>query len=93
MKTLCLVLKRIESEDKTTYDNFYSHSKAETIINESENHDNVFKLIYTTLTSEYTKIFQKMFRQNYWFSHTVEHNIHILKCTPLDESSYINLPK
>ena len=30
--TLVLVLKNIESEDKTKYDTFYSHLKAETII-------------------------------------------------------------
>ena len=34
--TLVLVFKKIESEDKTKYDNFYSSSKAEIIINESE---------------------------------------------------------
>ena len=34
--TLVLVFKKIESEDKTIYDNFYSSSKAEIIINESE---------------------------------------------------------
>ena len=34
--TLVLVFKKIESEDKTNYDNFYSRSKAEIIINESE---------------------------------------------------------
>ena len=31
MTTLVLVLKNIESEDKTKYDTFYSHLKAETI--------------------------------------------------------------
>ena len=29
MKTLVLVFKKIESEDKTSYDNFYLNSKAE----------------------------------------------------------------
>ena len=32
-ETLVLELKKIEREDKTEYDTFYSHSKAETIIN------------------------------------------------------------
>ena len=32
MTTLVLVFKKIESKDKTKYDNFYSSSKAETII-------------------------------------------------------------
>ena len=33
---LVLVFKKIESEDKTKYDNFYWSSKAELIINESD---------------------------------------------------------
>ena len=36
----------MESEDKTNYDTFYSHSKAEKIINESDI-DDIFKSIYT----------------------------------------------
>ena len=36
MTTLVLVFKRIESEDKTKFDNFYSSPKAEVIINESD---------------------------------------------------------
>ena len=31
--TLVLLFKKIESENKTMYDTFYSHSKAGTIIN------------------------------------------------------------
>ena len=34
--TLVLVLEKVESKDKTEYDNFYSSSKAETITNESD---------------------------------------------------------
>ena len=30
---LVLVFKKIENEDKTKYDTFYSHSNAETILN------------------------------------------------------------
>ena len=41
--TLVFVLKKIEDEDKTKFDTFYSHSKAETIIKESDIDDNVFK--------------------------------------------------
>ena len=48
VKTLVLVFKKIESEDKTKYDNSYSNSKAEIIINESDIED-VCKLIYTTI--------------------------------------------
>ena len=51
---LVLVFKNIESEDKTKYDNFYSVSKAEIIINESDN-DEVFKSIYTTIITTIQK--------------------------------------
>ena len=59
--TLVLVFKKIESEDKTEYGNFYSSSKAEIIINESDI-DDVFQSNYTT---NITKIFRKMFRLDY----------------------------
>ena len=52
--TLVLVFKKIESEDKTKYDTFYSHSKAKTVINESDI-DDVFELIYTTTISNIPK--------------------------------------
>ena len=42
--TLVLELRKIESDDKTKYDTFYSHSKAEVIISESEV-DDVFQSI------------------------------------------------
>ena len=48
---LVLVRKKIESEDKTKYDSFYSQSKLEVIINESDIDDNPFKSIYTTIVS------------------------------------------
>ena len=50
MTTLVLVLKKIESEDKTKYDIFYSSSKVELIINENDI-DDVFQSIYTAVTS------------------------------------------
>ena len=62
--TPALVLKNIESENKTKYDTFYSHSKAERIINESDI-DDVFKSIYTTIISNIHKIFRKSFRLDY----------------------------
>ena len=52
--TLVIMFKKIESEDKTKYNTFYSHTKAETIINESDI-ANVFKLIYTTIISNIRK--------------------------------------
>ena len=50
MTTLVLVFKKIESEDKTKYDTFYTHSKAETITKKSDISD-VFQSIYTTIIS------------------------------------------
>ena len=50
LTTLVLVFKKIESEGKTKYDTFYSHSEAETITNESDIHD-VFQSIYITIIS------------------------------------------
>ena len=45
--TLVLVFKKIESKDKTKYDNFCSSSKAEIIIIENDI-ENVFKSVYAT---------------------------------------------
>ena len=54
VRTLVLVFTKNDSEDKTKYDTFYSHSKAETIINESDI-DGVFKLNYITVISNIQK--------------------------------------
>ena len=58
MTTLVLEFKKIESEDKTKFDTFYSNSKAEIIINECE--IDVFQSIF-----KYTKIFRKRLRPDY----------------------------
>ena len=50
VKTLVLVFKKIESEDKKKYDTFYSNSKVKMIFNES-GIDNVCESIYTTIIS------------------------------------------
>ena len=50
MTTLVLALKKIENEDETNYETFYSNSKAKVIIIES-NRDGVFESIYTTIIS------------------------------------------
>ena len=52
--TLDLVFEKMESDDKTKYDTFYSHSKAQRIINQSDI-DDVFKSIYTTTMSNIQK--------------------------------------
>ena len=57
MTTLVFVFKKIESEDKTKYDTFYSSSKAEIIINESD--------IYDVFQSILLQIFRKRFRLDY----------------------------
>ena len=48
--TIVLVFKKIEMDDKTRYDTFYSNSKAEIIINETDI-DDVFQSICTTIIS------------------------------------------
>ena len=50
MTTLVLVFKKIENEDKTKFDKFYSSSKAKIIINESDIND-VFESIYSRIIS------------------------------------------
>ena len=51
MKTLVLVFKKIEIENKAKHDNFYSKSKVEMIINESDI-GYVFQSIYTTIITK-----------------------------------------
>ena len=62
--TLVLVFKKIERDYKTKYYTFYSHSKPETITNESDI-DDVFQSTYTTIISNIQKIFRKRFRLDY----------------------------
>ena len=54
MTTLVLAFNKIESDIKTKYGTFYSNSKAEMIIIESEI-DGVFEIIYTTIISQIQK--------------------------------------
>ena len=48
------MFKKTESKDKTKFDTFYSISKAEIIINESDI-DNVVESIYSTIISNIQK--------------------------------------
>ena len=92
MKTLVLVLvfKKIGSKDKTKYDNFYSSSKAEIIINENDI-DEVFQSIFTRIMENIQKSSQK---HPEWINHSViDHTIGISKCNPLAGISYVKLPK
>ena len=54
MATLVLVFKKIESEDKTKFDNFCSSSKVEVISNENDIND-VFQSIYTKIITNIQK--------------------------------------
>ena len=87
---LVLELKKIESEDKTKYDIFYSLSKAETIINESDT-DDVVESIFTTIISN----IQKSLGKGYvWIIDSViDQNISISKYNPLAGTCYTKLPK
>ena len=51
---LFLLFKKIESDEKTKYSNFYWNPKEDTIINESDI-DDVFESIYTTIISNIQK--------------------------------------
>ena len=88
--TLVLVYKKRENKDKTKYDNFYSSSKAEITINESDI-ENVFKSFYATIIANIQKSLGKGSR---WIIDSViDHTISISKYNSLAGSSYIKLPK
>ena len=61
MTALVLVFKKIESEDKTKYDKFYSSPKAEITVSESD-FDDVFQSFFTTIMTNIQKFFRKRFR-------------------------------
>ena len=88
--TLVLVFKKIESEDKTKYASFYSSSKAEIIINESDI-DKVFQSIYTTIIKNIKKSLGK--GSGFITNSVIDHTISISKSNPLAGSSYIKLLK
>ena len=83
------MFKKIKSKDKTKY-NFYSSSKAEIIISESDIGD-VFQSIYTATI---TNIQKSLGKGSGWIIDSVtDHTISISKYNPLAGSSYIKLPK
>ena len=88
MKTLVLACKKIEREDQTKYDAFYSQSKTETIISESDINDG-FKLIYTIIISNIKKHLEKSSR---WIiASVIDHTISISKYNPFAISNHIEL--
>ena len=88
--TLVLVFKKIESEDKTKYVNFYSSSNAEIIINESDV-DNMFQSIYTTVLTNIQKSLGK--GSGSITDSVIDHSISISKYNPFAGSSFIKLPE
>ena len=88
--TLVLVFKKIESVDKTKYDNFYSSSKTKIIINEFDI-DDVFKSIYTTHIKNIQKFLWK--GSGWIIDSVIDHAIIISKYNSLAGSKYIKLPK
>ena len=90
MTTLVSVFKKIERDDKTKFDNFYSSSKAEIIINESDI-DEVFDSSYSTVISNIQKSLGK--GSGCATDSVIDHTISISKYNPLDGNSYIKLPK
>ena len=88
--TLVSLFIKIESKDKRNYDNFYSSSKSEEIINEIDM-DNVFQSIFTTVMENRRK---SLGRGSGWIIDSVTGHTNIIsKYNPLDGSSYIKLPK
>ena len=90
VKTLFLVFKKIEIEDKTKHDYFYSSSKSEIIANERDI-DDVFQLIYTTTTASIPKYLGKGSGWN--IDPVIDHTICISGYNLLLGSGYIKLPK
>ena len=90
LTTLVLVFKKIENEDKTSYDTFYSSSKAEIIINDSDI-DNLFQSVYTPIIA----IKQRCSRKGSgWINDSViDHTISMSKYNPLAGRSYIKFPE
>ena len=72
--TLVLVFKKIESEDKTKFDNFYSSSKAEIMINEIDV-DDVF--------NERFRLMMTMKGSGWIIDSFIDHTISISKYNPL----------
>ena len=82
--TLVVVFKKIESQDKIKYEDFYWSSKAETIINKSVI-DNVSQSIYTTVVTNIEKSLRKC---SGWIIYSViDHTINFSKYNSLTGSS------
>ena len=87
---LVLVLIKIESDNETKYDTFYSHSKLTAMTNENDI-DDVFESIYTTATPNIQTFFGKC--SSWIIASVIEHNVNISKYNPLAGTSYVRLSK
>ena len=76
MTTLVVAFKKIETEDKIRHDNFYSSSKAERVINESDIVD-VFESIYAAIISNIQKSSEKV--SGWIIDSFIDHTISISK--------------
>ena len=86
---MVLELKKIESDNETKYNMFYSNSNAESVINESDI-DDVFESIYINIISNIQKYLEK--GSSLLIDSVIDHTINISKYNPLAGSSYIKLP-
>ena len=90
LSTLVLVFKKIESEYDTKYDNFYSSSKAEIVINEM-NIDDAFESIYTTVITNQQKSLEEC--SGWIIDSVIDHTISISNNNPLARNNCVKLPK
>ena len=101
MTTLVEVYKKIENENKTNCDTFYSHSKGETFINErtlfihtqkQKQLSTITLMIY--LNQSILQLYQKSLGKgsSWTIDSVIEHNINISKYNHSAGSSYIKLP-
>ena len=90
LSTLVLVFKKIESEYDTKYDNFYSSSKAEIVINEM-NIDDAFESIYTTVITNQQKPLGEC--SGWIIDSVIGHTISISNNNPLARNNCVKLPK
>ena len=89
--TLVLWFKKIESEDKTKYDTFYLSSKAELVIINKSDIDDVFQSICTTII---LNIIKSLGKSSGWIVDSViDHTISTSKYNPLSGRSCIKLLK
>ena len=90
MTTLVLAFKKIESKYKTKYDIFYSSSKAEIIMNDS-NIDDVVQSIYAIFISNIQK---SLGIDSGWMTDSViGYNISLILYTSLPEAVMSNYQK